>query len=184
MKDLTPATAFHHVVDIQSDGGLPRSLRVVASEIERERIATWLGIPSVDLLDADVTLEPWRKKGVRVRGTLEAKVTQNCVVTLEPVDNTVGTSFEWHFQPELPPATIKRDLELQVEEIDVEPLESGKIDIGAILAEELSLALDPNPRKPDALLEADQGAMAQETKENPFAVLEALKGKDSSKGAG
>jgi uncharacterized metal-binding protein YceD (DUF177 family) len=147
-------------------------------------VAEWLGIPEVKALEAKVTLERWRARGVRVQGTLAAQIVQSCVVTLEPIDETVNAEFEWHFLPNVP-QTAKRDLELQVEEMDVEVLESGKIDVGAIVAEELSLSMNPHPRQPDAVVETQAASLeTQERKENPFAALAALKVKDRSEGAG
>jgi uncharacterized protein len=185
MNKMTPGAAFTRVVEVQADGALPRTIDIVATQNERTRIAEWLGIPEVKTLEAKVTLERWRVRGVRVTGSIYAQVVQSCVVTLEPVDETVGAEFEWHFMPEAPAKPAKRDLELQVEELDVEVLESGKIDVGAIVAEELSLSLDPHPRKPEAILEAGApGAGApQEKRENPFAALASLKVKDRSEGA-
>jgi uncharacterized metal-binding protein YceD (DUF177 family) len=183
MSTLSPNTAFSRVIDVQTEGALPRSLEIDANEKDRARISEWLGIPSVDRLRASVTLERWRARGVRVLGSLEAEVVQSCVVTLEPIKEAVAAEFEWHFLPGTPKSP-KRDLELQVEELDFEPLESGKIDVGAIIAEELSLSLNPHPRKPDANLEAESGSGPAEKKENPFAALAALKVKDRPEGSG
>ncbi len=65
-------------------------------------------------------------------------------------------------------------------ELDLDPdaddppdvLEGDKIDLGAYVVEDLSLAIDPFPRKPGAAFEApDTGAEI-----SPFAVLAKLKG--------
>jgi uncharacterized metal-binding protein YceD (DUF177 family) len=185
MNTLTPGAAFTRVVEVQTDAALPRTVDIIATQNERTRIAEWLGIPEVKTLEAKVRLERWRARGVRVTGSISAQVVQSCVVTLEPVDEIVAAEFEWHFMPEVPAQAAKRDLELQLEELDVEVLESGKIDVGAIVAEELSLSLDPHPRKPDAILEpgAPGAGGPKEKRENPFAALASLKVKDRSEGA-
>lgn len=178
---LSPQTVLQRVVDIEADKALPKTVRIQASDVELTELAAWLGIPAVLALTADVTMHPWRKRGVRVSGKLSGRVTQTCVVTLEPLDADVSAEFEWHFMPEAIPTTTKRELDLQLEETEVEPLEGGKIDLGAIVAEELSLSLDPHPRKPDASLEGLPGGHAPQPREKPFAALAVLKAKAGPK---
>ena len=63
-----------------------------------------------------------------------------------------------------------REVVLDAEAEDVEPLVAGAIDIGEAVAQQLSLALDPFPRAPEALAlsaEPPQG----EAVDSPFAVL-------------
>lgn len=184
MTPLSPQTVLHRVVDVEADKALPKTVRIEANADELKALATWLDIPAVLALSADVTMHPWRKRGVRVTGALTGRVTQTCVVTLEPLDQDVSGDFEWHFLPDTIPETAKRELDLELEEVEVEPLEGGKIDLGAIVAEELSLSLDPHPRKPDASLEALPGGKAAEPREKPFAALAVLKGKAGPKEPG
>ena len=49
------------------------------------------------------------------------------------------------------------------------------IDLGALLAEELSLAMPDFPRKPDAELEGAPDEAPADEKPNPFAALAKLK---------
>jgi hypothetical protein len=73
------------------------------------------------------------------------------------------------------------DLELDVEGAEApEPVLDGWIDLGELAAEQLGLAIDPYPRKPDAELpaewKAEPGAEPAVTERpNPFAALEKLK---------
>jgi hypothetical protein len=53
-----------------------------------------------------------------------------------------------------------------------DPIVNGKVDVGAVTAEFLSLGLDPYPRKPDSDFRYEEDA----GKENPFAALAKLKG--------
>ena len=82
-----------------------------------------------------------------MRATLEmqARVTQNCVVTLEPFEARIEERSALQFVP-------ARSLpEGEEEELDPESLEgpdeipyiNDVIDLGAALAEQLALALDP-----------------------------------------
>jgi uncharacterized metal-binding protein YceD (DUF177 family) len=56
-----------------------------------------------------------------------------------------------------------------------EPLEGDTIDVGAIVADHLSLALDPFPRAAGATYEP--AAQPADAKPNPFAALAQLKGR-------
>jgi uncharacterized metal-binding protein YceD (DUF177 family) len=113
-----------------------------------------------------------------------ADVTQSCIVTLEPVEAHVEGDFERRY---LPNAEFK-DGETASHEIHVDPdgedpaeILGREIDLGEILVEELSLALDPYPRKPGVEFTPEQDTVAKP--DNPFAVLAKLKGK-GGKGKG
>jgi uncharacterized metal-binding protein YceD (DUF177 family) len=72
-------------------------------------------------------------------------------------------------------------VELDAEAADApEPVTSGWIDLGELAAEQLGLAIDPYPRKPDAAVPTEWRAEPAETpvgQPNPFAELEKLKAK-------
>jgi uncharacterized metal-binding protein YceD (DUF177 family) len=101
---------------------------------------------------------------------LQAKVTQICVVTLEPFAAKIDDHAALRF---IPARQLREGEELA--ELDAETLEgpdeipySGEfIDLGAALAEQLALSLDPYPRKPGATLPAGLSDEA----DNPFAIL-------------
>jgi hypothetical protein len=59
---------------------------------------------------------------------------------------------------------------------ETETVQSPFIDLAAPMLEELSLGIDPYPRAPGAQLE--QPDEAEETAENPFAILRHLKEKE------
>jgi uncharacterized metal-binding protein YceD (DUF177 family) len=166
---------FRRMVSVARVGEAGLAQSVEAKAAEREKIARYLGLPALAALTAEVTLTPWRGKGVRVQGTLRADVTQACVVTLDPVHGHVEASFERRF---LPPEMLGRDESEQREvfvdpegEDPAEPLDRD-IDLGEILVEELSLNLDPYPRKPGIEFHSDEAGAPRET---PFATLAKLK---------
>jgi uncharacterized metal-binding protein YceD (DUF177 family) len=111
----------------------------------------------------------------RVTGSFEAEVVQSCVVTLDPVPARLVESFSALFGEGGPGMAALVDAE---EEDEPEPIEGGAIDLGETVAQHLSLALDPYPRKPGASLPDEyaagpQGAEGGHVK--PFAGLGALK---------
>ena len=103
--------------------------------------------------------------------SLEARVEQICGVTLEPFGNEVSSDFELRFttrEPEPPPPGE----ELGLADLDAPEYVPGPtLDLGALVVEELSLALDPFPRKPGVVFEPPQA----ESEPSPFAALAALK---------
>jgi uncharacterized metal-binding protein YceD (DUF177 family) len=140
---------------------------VSASDTERAALAKRFELLELPALQANVAVRPGLGGVWTVSGRLHAEVVQACVVTLDPVPQSIDESFDLRFaagaaggsdDPEAP-----------------EPLEGDTIDVGAIVADHLSLALDPFPRAPDATYQpAPEPADA---KPNPFAVLEQLKGR-------
>jgi len=152
---------------------------VAATEKERADLAARFSLLSLDSLTASFTLKRARKDLVRVKGHLTADLAQACVVTLDPVPAKIDERFEVDFLEGVQPAVT--DLELDVEAAEApEPAPDGWIDLGELAAEQLGLALDPYPRKPDAEVPAEWKAeLAAEPvavdRPNPFSALEKLK---------
>ncbi|HEX7970110.1 MAG TPA: YceD family protein, partial [Stellaceae bacterium] len=89
---------------------------------------------------------------------------QACVVTLEPVAARVEDSFALLYGAAEEEGAEEVVLSGEVEL--VEPLPDRLLDIGEVVAQQLSLALDPYPRAPGAVAEAPQEGLA-----SPFAAL-------------
>jgi len=107
---------------------------------------------SLDSLTAKLTLKRIRSNQLlQVKGSYQAKLTQACVVTLEPVEAIINQPLEALFSLESSPI-LAHDAEASDEgDLDApEPLMDGKIDLGELVVQHLSLALDPFPRKPGA----------------------------------
>ena len=67
---------------------------------EREALAQTHGLLSVDSFLAELDLKRWRKDGVRIRGTVKARIVQECIVTLEPVPSELDVAVDAVFLPE------------------------------------------------------------------------------------
>ncbi|ASG21886.1 YceD family protein [Nitrospirillum viridazoti] len=128
--------------------------KITATPAERAALAKRLDLVTLDSLTALVRLRRIRGgQMVRVTGELEAEVVQSCVVTLEPLPAHVRDTFQALFAPAhlVPKDEDELDnLGLDDEADPPEPIENGRIDIGELVAQHLSLALDPYPRKADA----------------------------------
>jgi uncharacterized metal-binding protein YceD (DUF177 family) len=100
-----------------------------------------------------------------------------CVITLEPVAARVFGRFEVVFAPPGEDGKLA-EVFVDVEAADPpEPLNDGQIDIGEMIAQHLSLQIDPYPRAPDAEGGPWQ-AVAEETEDataHPFRRLRHLK---------
>ncbi|HSK39707.1 MAG TPA: DUF177 domain-containing protein [Arenibaculum sp.] len=161
---------------------------VEATPQERRALAERLELEALDSLVATLRLR--RVRGgemVSVRGTIVADVVQTCVVTLEPVRNHVEDTFEEVFAPPHLVPELGPDVEFDPLDEDIpEPIENGRIDLGELTAQHLSLSLDPYPRVPGLEhLDTTAGEMGDHTgdetgapgpeRRNPFAALAKLK---------
>ncbi|SFZ81355.1 Uncharacterized metal-binding protein YceD, DUF177 family [Devosia enhydra] len=156
-----------------------RALELSVSADERAAIAESLSITALDALA--VTLKATRfRGGLRITGKLFARLEQPCVVTLEPVHQTVEEPVDRIF---LPVPQKRRDPEAEVF-VDVEGedapdyFEGHEVDLSALIIETLSLGIDPYPRAQGA----DTAVVLPRTDDvetSPFARLKALKDQDS-----
>lgn len=154
-----------------------RSLDVAATESQRSRIAERLGIVSVENLAAALKATAFRG-GVRVTGRLEAAVTQACVVTFDPVPETISEPLDRIFLPGGGDTGESRSGEVFVDlENDDLPdhFEGPEVDFAEYLVETLALALDPYPRASGAEIADDGPLSGDEEPRSPFAGLQSLK---------
>ena len=109
---------------------------------------------------------------------LNAELKQTCIVTLERIDTFLEEEFSQVFSNFGRPS-VKMNSE--VDEIEdpfaEEPpirLDKGKIILGPLVYQYLSMAIDPNPRKEGALFKEETGSgEGQKSKQaSPFVVLE------------
>ena len=170
---------FSRPLSLERVSGTQHREEIAATDKERADLAERFGLLSLDSLTASFTLKRVRRELVRVKGRIAADLVQACVVTLDPVPAHIEERFEVDFMEGAPEPVA--DLELDIEGAEApEPAPSGWIDLGEIAAEQLGLALDPYPRKPDAAIPAEWQGEAAATPEpparlNPFAALEKLK---------
>lgn len=153
---------------------------LLASDSERQAIASDLGLEALDKLAAHAMLE---RKGDVIRGTgrILASLTQACVVTGDPIAAHVDEPFDLLFTPAAPDASGDSEIELGPEDCDTIFYDGATIDLGHAIVDTLALSVDPYPRSAaaDAALK-DTGIMT-EAEAGPFAALEALrKGRESA----
>lgn len=161
---MTPEFSRPVTLDHVPAGG--QSLSLAASEEERAALARRLGLLGLLSFTGELQLRPAPEGCVLVTGRLAAKVDQACVVSLEPVRQRVAEEVAWRLLPDgMEPSDGDDDPD------DI-PAEAGVVDLGEALAQQLSLALDPYPRAPGAVLPAEAGDGGAH---GPFAALAKLK---------
>lgn len=179
MTETSAPLAWPHETGQITGSGVTR--KRVGTGTERAALAEALGILSVGRLDVAYTLRPSGKDRFRLAGTLEADVEQACVVTLEPVPETIRETFDIEF---VPPTVLAQAATGEGEhEIlsapDQEPLDTNVIDVGRIAFEIVSAGLDPYPRKAGAEFDwTDPKEEASKAAGGAFAELAKLRKKD------
>lgn len=184
---ITIAPEWSCIVDTteMSQAGLRLSISP-PPEVHQQLIQR-LGIVTLEGLEADVALNRATHSAVlHVTGNIRAKIRQNCVVTLEPIDTEINENFEaWFTDPAhaVSLAKVRQDkkvkkgnVEMPIldESEDPEPIIDGKIDLGELVTQHLSLAINPYPHKEGVQFEVGDDAPKPDKSDlqsNPFAAL-------------
>jgi uncharacterized metal-binding protein YceD (DUF177 family) len=146
-----------------------------ATEVERVQVAAALDVVSCERIETEFTIRATGKGHYRLAGKVTARLTQSCVVTLDPLAQTAEGTFDVEFRP---PAELPQNAEEEVEALsaaELEPIEHGRIDVGRIVYETLSAAIDPYPRKAGAEFATDEAGGPLVGESGPFAALKKLK---------
>jgi uncharacterized metal-binding protein YceD (DUF177 family) len=182
------APEFSVVVALDSIGEDDRTIDLSANDDERAALTRRFGLVSIDSFSANVVLS-WLKPGkvLSVKGRVSARVTQSCVITLDPVPGKIDEEIDLVFSQ-----NPERTADI-IDPNEAETLDGEEIDVGEVVSEELSLSLNPYPRRsdidpgsvelgPGARLLSEEAAQedARESakKNNPFEALAALKPKN------
>ncbi|MGH1329307.1 MAG: YceD family protein [Paracoccaceae bacterium] len=151
---------------------------------QRAALASDLGLEELHKLRFTAELTPLGKRDWALAGQLGATVKQICVVTGGPVSTRIDEKVTRRYLSEMPEIVISESGGSEMEMPEDETAEElpAVIDLGALMAEELALALPLYPRAPGA--ELAQTAFAQpgvapmtEEETKPFAGLKALRDK-------
>jgi hypothetical protein len=121
-----------------------------ATEAELSGLKTELGVISVESFEARYAITAQSGRSYLMTGDFTARLTQACVVTLEPVAQNISETFSVSF---CPPGRISEPEEKErpvLDAPDIEVLSGDSIQAGRVLFELLSAALDPYPRKGEA----------------------------------
>jgi len=153
-------------------------LDIETSPAERAQMAEVGDLREVLSANASLDVTPMSGGRFHVGGRVRARIGQTCVVTLDPILNDIDEEIDLIFAPpeQIPElsALVDDATEGDVEIPDPpEPIENGMIDLGRLATDALFLAIDPYPRRSDAVFEPPVEAADPEA--HPFAALKALK---------
>ena len=180
-RPLVRTLAINH---IPQDG---LEIRIEPGPEDRAVLAENLKLLALDKMESHLEIIPVGEESFRVRGTLSADVTQNCVISLDPVTSQISEQIDVEFRPrprdgsgimqENPIGGVNQDV---LTEKEFEEYEAGKLVLGAFVVEILASALDPYPRKRDTEFSwgsgnNDDGAVEKSASESPFAKLTAIR---------
>lgn len=172
-------------VDDLPDDGL--RIEVSPTPAERAAMAELNGIPEVSAMHGSFVLRREARGGVWVTGDVSAAVVQTCVVSLERFDASVGEVVDLHFLPEAALEVYRArrakrapdPSDREEEEDEPDQILEGRIDVGVLAAEALTLGLDPYPKKPGVHFEISP-PQDDAGPPSPFAVLKTLRTGDDA----
>ncbi len=176
----------------------PQTIKISPPKEVINALCKRLNLYDIGRLEANIKLQRNNvSKVIHINGKIEAEVTQKCVITVDPVVEKVRTEFDaWFSEPNravsfskakrerLSPSEQK-ELPILEEKEDPEEVVDGKIDLGELVVQYLSLALNPYPKKEgacfDAVEKSFEGEEGEGIYDNPFAALKNWKHKESKK---
>jgi uncharacterized metal-binding protein YceD (DUF177 family) len=184
----TGPAPFSRLVKVEELRDKALDLEITATAAECAALAAETGVPAILDFRATFHIEPARRGRYDVKGVIRAKLTQICVVTLDPFDSELSEDIEATFAPQEDAERATARFAARPEEAapdgDTEeppdPIVNGRIDLGILATEFFVLGLDPYPRKPGVEFEPELGRVEAPSDESPFAALARLKDKDSS----
>ena len=147
--------------------GAGLAVTVEATPAECALIARRLMVPSVEAVLCRWSLRPAPGGAVEADGSLQARLHQDCVVSLEPFAVKLVEEFAVRFIPSEAESADAED----PDEPDELLIEHDVLELGEATVEQFALALDPYPRKPGATLPED----APGAPPNPFDALAKLR---------
>jgi uncharacterized metal-binding protein YceD (DUF177 family) len=167
------------------DTGLHRAFE--ATDAVRAAMADLADLREISSASASFDLNLKSGGRIHVTGEVHARIGQICVVTLDPIENEIDEAIDLMFAPseQIPSlsALVEQTAESDEEIPDPpEPIINGLIDLGRLATDALLLAVDPYPRKADAVFEPPKEIV--DPADHPFAALKALKsdGKPTASG--
>ena len=139
---------------------------IEATPEERAALAKLNGLPDIARLSASFRVSKW-KRGVRVEGEVSARVTQTCVVSLEPFEVDVEEPVEARFLPRdgKKPASPNQLTDAFVDPDEPDDLVEGKHRSGraglGVLRRWRSIPIRANPaRRSSPPADSDDGGLA------------------------
>ena len=180
---------FSRPFDVNKAADEAVRIEVEATEAERIALAEVSNLPAIGALAARLKVTATGRGRFEVTGEVRAHVTQVCVVSLESFDTDIREPVEISFAP---PEEVQRLEESYAKRREEDPsgqdieeppdqIVNGRIDLGAVAAEFLVLALDPYPHKPGVAFAEEGARFGTDEETSPFAALAGLRKPDQDR---
>ena len=142
---------FSRTVEVAEIGEAGLTLTIVAGERERSLLARRFGLIKIKRFEAEVHLRRRSNDDNRIylNAHFLADVTQNCVVSLVPIEGHIDDRFSIVFSSACAPEYECGSFSVG----DPDPpeiLTGDGLELGDLIAEHLALSLDSYPRHPGA----------------------------------
>ena len=178
-----PTGPLSRQIDVAQAEDKTLRVSITATPAECDELARQDGLPAISGLSARFEVTSSGRGRFEVKGEVKARVTQICVVSLDPFDSDIVQPVEVTFASprdvEQAEAAYARRHEEDPDAQDIpeppDPIFNGQIDLGVLAAEQLILALDPYPRKEGAAFPAEFVQVEEIAEVSPFAALAKLK---------
>lgn len=194
--DYLMENEWSHFIESERVSEKPWVIELVLGDEAKPALVKRLGLHGIDNMKAELRLQRQQvNKVIHITGRITANLQQKCVVSMEPVEEHVEDEFEaWYAEPnqavsftkarrERMSAKEQEEQPILEEFDDPEPVIDGKIDLGELVTQYLSLALNPYPRAEGVDYKAEAGLEEAEegTYDNPFAALKDWKEREKKK---
>lgn len=188
---------WSHIIQADLAGTEMKSVTIEPDAKQLEALAEHYDINAIKNLKADLNFK--REQAgliIHITGRFSADIEQTCVVTLEPMTTHIEEDFEaWYGDLEQAVSFTKAKQQKEslrqqgeapvlAEKDDPEPIENGKLDLGDIVMQFVSLSIDPFPQKEGVELGEGEVPEVKEPapeRANPFAKLQEWKDKQHGK---
>lgn len=188
MNDKKNENEFSRFVNLERITKSATLVELDANANECLRLAERFSIPKVVSLKAECSLKKRSQKefGDYLLGVkMDAEVVQECIISLEDINESISEKFTIIFHvasDKQSGESLIKEIDFNIDDDDIEKISEMDVDIGAYIAEYLSLSISPYPRQSKVLgdslghkIMAEDEVTIEQEKKNPFAVLKDLK---------
>lgn len=181
---MTKGLDFSFSLDVEEIQTEPRVYKLTAPELQLTELAERFKLIALHMFTAtvSVSVDP-KNKTIWIRGEIAASLVQQCVVSLADVPEEISDTFELMLvSPEKADELDQDEVYLDPEAPDYDAFEGEVLPVGDMVAQTLSVLMDPYPKQKDAKIKVPNGQGVSinedlDEKPNPFAVLSKLRDK-------
>jgi len=181
---MPDTSTFYHQIKVSELGKRASEFNVTATSEECTALAERFGLADIGAVSATVkVLDLPRKEGVKITGQLKASIVHRSTISLKDVPEELDVPFELLLVSQEVAERMDNDGTLMdPDAIEYDALEGDDVDLGEIVAQTLSVSMDPYPRVEGEEVEIPKSKHftldePELEKPNPFAVLKGLKDK-------